>query len=386
MAAKIVLLLLSISVFYTIFHFAEINGAQKLSLGAIDSKKLPGTNEPLRTVYTGVESIDGLLTVLTTFFWPLADASDPALFLHSIGFSGTFGSAWVLVTLESWRKGNSWTFAAFPMIFGLVAQVLTFAFATPLYCIIQLLTSATARKPSFETIKAPRAVLNALPFIFILGYVVPSALMTLPRSETITADLKQIFIAAWQPWPAYVAILSTVVHLVLSPFVADDQSADSGRATLRALRRVYAFAFANTAITHLISWVVTLATVISPAIVDGQYRELLHPLRVHEIPLPWATPLLQVETLAEGVHAFLRWDYLIGSAGVLVWSISLYKSAHLTAYGRVGWFGLVVKTVLLSVFAGPVGAAVELMWERDELVFNELGGLKKEVSKQKKSS
>ncbi|KAI9038266.1 uncharacterized protein KD926_010922 [Aspergillus affinis] len=386
MAAKIILLLLSISVFYTIFYFAEINGAHKLSLDAIAAKKLPGTDETLRTVYTGFEGLDRLLTVLTTFFWPMADGSHPGLTLHSIGFSGTFGSAWVLVTLESWRRGNSWTFAAFPTIFGLTAQVLTFAFATPLYCLVQLLTSTTARKPTVETIRVPRAVLNALPFVFIIGYTVPSTLMILPLSETITADLKQIFIAIWQPWPAYIAILSTLVHFVFTPFIANDRSTDGGRATLRAFRRVYAFAFANTAITHLISWIVTLATVVAPAVIDDSYKESLHPLNVYDIPLPWGSPLLQVETLGQGVHAFLRWDYLIGSAGVLAWAISLYKASHLAVYGRVGWFGLVVKTVLLSVFTGPVGAAVELMWERDELVFNEMGGVKREVSKQKKSS
>lgn len=112
MAAKILLPLLSLSVFYTIFYYAEINGAHKLSLEAVGSKLLPETNEPLRTIYTGVEGLDRLLTVLTTFFWPMADCSHPALMLHSIGFSGAFGSGWILVTLESWRRGNSRTLAA----------------------------------------------------------------------------------------------------------------------------------------------------------------------------------------------------------------------------------------------------------------------------------
>lgn len=154
---------------------------------------------------------------------------------------------------------------------------------------------------------------------------------------------------------------------------------------MRSLRKVYAFAFANAAVGHLISWIVTLATVVAPPIFNETYRESLHPFKVHHIPSPWALPVVQVESLAEGVHAFLRWDYLIGSAGVLIWTISLYKPAHLAARGRVGWFDLVVKTVLLSVVSGPVGAAVELMWERDELAFNELGGPRKYVSKQKKA-
>ncbi|KAA8642034.1 hypothetical protein EYZ11_006445 [Aspergillus tanneri] len=386
MVAKLVLPALCLSVFYAIFYFGEINGLHRLALQSIESKTLPGSNQPLRTTYTGVEKLDELLTALTVFFWPTTDGNNEALTLHSLGFSGTFGSAWVLVTLESWRRGNIWTLPAFPAIFGLTAQVLTFAFATPLYCFVQLLSSISVRKPTPDNIRIPRAVLNAIPFVFIIGYIVPSTLMILPESEHVTADLKQIFIAIWQPWPAYVAILLTIANVLFSPFVSNDYSIEGGRATLRALRRVYAFAFANAAISHLVSWIVSLATVAAPALFEERFRTTLHPLNVYDIPLPWASPALQVQSVGQGVHAFLRWDYLIGSAGVLVWAISLYKSAHLSVYGKVGWFGLVVKTALLTVFAGPVGTAVELIWERDELVFNELGGLKREASKQKKTS
>lgn len=272
------------------------------------------------------------------------------------------------------------------MIFGLTAQVLTFAFATPLYAAVQVYTSVTARKPNPDNIRVPRAVLNAMPFVFVLGYMVPTNLLIVPLSETMTIDLKQVCIAIWQPWPAYVSILLTIAHIVFSPFVSNDRNPEGGRATLRALRRVYAFAFANAALTHLISWTVSLATLAVPAMFDERFLGPLHPAKVFEVPLPWATPVPQVRDIGEGVHAFLRWDYIIGSAGVLVWAVSLYRAAHRVVYGKVGCFGLVVKTALLTVLAGPTGAAVELMWERDELVFNEMGGVKREAPKAKKAS
>ena len=112
MAAKLVLPLLSASVFYAIFYFALVNGLRDLGDECVANKTLPGTDFPLRTVYTGVGKVDELLTLLTTFFWPVTDGFHPALLLHSIAFSGTFCSAWVLVTLESWRKGNRGTILA----------------------------------------------------------------------------------------------------------------------------------------------------------------------------------------------------------------------------------------------------------------------------------
>lgn len=109
---RYILFSLSAFVFYAIFYFSYINGLEELGHKAMDSGKLPGLNEPLRTLYTGVEPIDRLLTQLTTFFYPALDGQSPTLLLHSIGFAGTFGAAWTLVVLESWRRGNAGTVAA----------------------------------------------------------------------------------------------------------------------------------------------------------------------------------------------------------------------------------------------------------------------------------
>jgi len=109
---KYVLFSLSAFVFYAIFYFAKANGLDALGQQTIASGKLPGLNEPLRNFYTGVEPIDRILTLLTVFFYPTLDGQSPGLLLHSIGFSGTFGAAWTLVVLESWRKGNAGTVAA----------------------------------------------------------------------------------------------------------------------------------------------------------------------------------------------------------------------------------------------------------------------------------
>jgi hypothetical protein len=103
---------LSAFVFYAIFYFAKVNGLDALGHKTIESGRLPGLDEPLRTFYTGVEPIDRILTLLTVFFYPTLDGQSPGLLLHSIGFSGTFGAAWILVVLESWRKGNAGTVAA----------------------------------------------------------------------------------------------------------------------------------------------------------------------------------------------------------------------------------------------------------------------------------
>lgn len=264
-----------------------------------------------------------------------------------------------------------------PAIFGLAAQLMTFAFATPLICGLQLACSITASRPHANNIRVPRVVLSVLPAIFVIGFMIPTHAMVLPAPDVISVDMKQIAIAIWQPWPAYVSILTTVAYYVLSPFFRNDQ-----RASLSSLRWVYAFAFANASLSHLVSWIVSLATVIAPGLFNDRFLDHLHPSKVFSIPLPWSG--LKVDTVADGVHVFLRWDYMIGSAGVLIWALTLYAVAHKQILSVVSWPTLLLKVGLLTALTGPTGAAVELMWERDELVFRETDS--KLVSKTKKSS
>ncbi|KAJ5291805.1 hypothetical protein N7478_001056 [Penicillium angulare] len=376
---RAVLFSLSAFVCYAIFYFSHANGLNELAFKAIASGKLPGNNEPLRTVYTGVEHIDKLLTVLTTFFYPVLDGQDATLFLHSIGFSGTFGATWTLVVLESWRKGNSGTIAAYPTIFGLMAQVFTFAFATPLVCALQLGCSITARRPHAENIRVPRVVLAVIPTVFIIGFLVPTNLMALPAPEIIPVDWKQIAIASWHPWPAYVSILTTVAYYVLGPFFSNNH-----RASMSGLRWVYASAFIHASLSHLVTLVLSVGTVVAPALFDDRFVVALHPCKVYSFPLPWSG--LTVDTVAEGVHVFLRWDYMIGSAGILLWALKLHIVAQRQIVSGVSWLSLLFKVGLLTALTGPAGAAVELMWERDELVFRETGGSRQQVTTAKKSS
>ncbi|KAJ5199737.1 hypothetical protein N7491_009466 [Penicillium cf. griseofulvum] len=376
---RYVLFSLSALVFYTVFYFASINGLDALARKSLESGTLPSINAPLRTVYTGVEAVDHVLALLTVFFYPTLDGHNPGLLLHGVEFSGTFGATWTLIVLESWRKGNAGTVAAYPTIFGLVAQVFTFAFGIPLTCGLQLGCSITARRPNADNIRVPRAVLAALPLIFVVGYMVPTVVMALPAPLVISVDLKQVAIAIWHPWPAYVSILTTVAYFTLSPFLSNNH-----RASMSSLRWVYAFAFVNASLSHIVSWVVSLATVIVPVLFKDRFLDSLHPANVFSVPLPWSG--LTVDNVGDGVHVFLRWDHMIGSAGVLIWAISLYTVAHKQLPSTFSWPSLLVKVALLTILAGPAGAAVELIWERDELVFTETGGSKHQVSKAKKST
>lgn len=106
--APLALLGLALSVPYFIGYLSHANGLLPLVDTIVASGKLPdGT--PIRTHWFGLPNLDRLTTALVAFFWPAAAALHPALLVHSIAFSGTFGATFALMTLESWRSGNAWT-------------------------------------------------------------------------------------------------------------------------------------------------------------------------------------------------------------------------------------------------------------------------------------
>ncbi|KAH8689516.1 hypothetical protein BGW36DRAFT_390989 [Talaromyces proteolyticus] len=352
---------------FAIFAFSDRNGTLKLVEHFGTSKVLPGSGEPLKTSFTGIEPIDRLLATLTVFFIPVVDGSNPSLLLHSVNFTGAFGSAWVLVVLEAWRKGNSGKLFSFPSIFGIGAQVATFAVSTPLYLGLQLLGSNTSFQPTAKNIAIPSAVVKSIPLIFVLAYQVPSLAMLIPAPGTITFDQKQLLIALWQPWPVYVSILTTVVSLVCT-----SSGSDSSPSQLRkSLRTVYTFALANASLNHVITWTISLTSVVKPEFFSEKYLSLLHPSQVFGPYNPFANADLQVQDIGQGVHIFLQWDFLAGTFGVLFWAASVNALARSKVQGKIGWIGFLFKIANFLLLTGPVGTAVQLVWERDELVLED---------------
>jgi hypothetical protein len=72
----------------------------------IGPRLLPGTNESLKTSYTGIPKLDDRLTVLVLFFWEMVDGSKPNASLLCFHFVGQIVAGWGLCMMESLRTGN----------------------------------------------------------------------------------------------------------------------------------------------------------------------------------------------------------------------------------------------------------------------------------------
>ncbi|OKL61251.1 hypothetical protein UA08_03389 [Talaromyces atroroseus] len=372
LAAKYYLALLfplfSVFASFAIFTFSKENGVLDLLEGFGKQKTLPSASgsEALKTSYTGIEAIDEILTVLTLFFAPVVDGSNASLALHSFAFSGAFGSAWILAVLESWRAGSSRKFVSFPSIFGIVAQVMTYAVSAPLFLGLQLLFSDVSLQPTARNIAIPTAVVKAIPAVFIVAYILPTYSMLLPAPGIVTFEQKQTLIALWQLWPAYVSFLLTLVSILFS-----STSSATPSQLRKSLRATYTFALSYAAISHVAAWSISLATIATPMIFSTEYLHSLHPSQVFGLRNPFTSADFKVDSASEGVHIFLQWDNIIGSLAVLLWAVIANVSAHRKTEGQVGWLCLLFQISTSLALTGPIGTAVRLVWERDELVFEE---------------
>ncbi|KAL1875629.1 hypothetical protein Plec18167_005565 [Paecilomyces lecythidis] len=341
---------------------------------------MPGGDGPIKTNLTGIKTLDeNLLIHLNAFFLRVVDGKAPDLSLYAFAFTGSFGAAWILITVEGWRKGNAGTLMSFVFGFGFLAQTITYALSMTLYCMLNLWESRTISNLTFEKITIPQIISNTLPVALAVGYFIPTALLAVPTS-ILNMDMKQSFLATWQVWPLTVSFLITLVKYFLPDSTSVDNINDR-RDNIRSLRYLYAFAFVCAAIPHLAAWSISLATVIYPGLFNAEYVEKLHPQRVFVNQIP--SNSVRVSSVEEGSLWFLQWDNIIGSISLMLWAVALYQKAHAEAKIRVNAVEVGFKTCLLLVLAGPVGAAVELMWERDELVSShELGaGVESAVKK-----
>lgn len=238
----------------------------------------------------------------------------------------------------------------------------------PLYVAFHLVTSPTANAPSAANVNAPLVQLKALSLSVIIGYIVPSLFLVFPETWAGYLPSKQERIAFWQAWPVYVWMAQSSICKFVN-LVHTDPGPDStvkARNARTSLRYVYAFAYTCAATTHISSAAISLGAWAVPGLFNPELVSALQPAQVFQPVLPWSSA--RPESLATGALWFLQWDHLIGAGAVLLWSISLYLTAHSARKINVSVPTLVMKVVTVSAASGLAGAAVELMWERDELL------------------
>lgn len=247
------------------------------------------------------------------------------------------------------------------------------AIMTPLYLTWNLLLSPLVKNSGAAAFAVDAADTTALLVSFVLAYIAPLVVIGLPMPALISPVIKQTVIAWYQQWNVYIALVHFVVCAVIRRMKKSSSSSSSARRSRHRL--IYAFAFSLAFIPHFVTVTLACTAASFPGLFAGNVGAMLVPRSVFIPPSPWSD--LQAPSLAEGCKWLLQWDFILGSMAMLCWAGCQYlnvcarvRNFHGVQDNGFFWTSLVPKVVFFALLAGPVGAAVELMWERDELLFD----------------
>lgn len=253
-------------------------------------------------------------------------------------------------------------------------QNFTLACFGPIFFAIHLSTSPTSqsknasREQRARSLAIPSRQSIAIPPSIFLGYVIPSILLSLPSPGVASYAGQQAAVAVWTPFPVWVGLVQLILAWIdsqvsLPPSISAASTEGLLSRDLKAMRPVYIFALIGSAIVHTSCIAVSSSTVLFPALFQAKYLSEFGP---PNLLFPSNT---SVETIGAGVLNFMQWDQWIGYLAVLVWALSLLKAdEEVTSKTLILW---IVEAAVASLLAGPGGAAVWLIWKRDEMV---LGG------------
>ncbi|KAF9452848.1 hypothetical protein P691DRAFT_149950 [Macrolepiota fuliginosa MF-IS2] len=313
---------------YTIGHLFTSGLASKISSQCssqgISSYALP---------YINVPSLDQQLCGLVVFFHEAMVPGDSLTFLYY--FIGVGAIFTVAPAVESYRTNRS-IFIAFPVLFGLLSQVLTIGATVPLYWLVFFLSGGRAKFD--QAIPVTRAHAEAIIFGLFAGAAIPSICMVVMQDPTVTA--------IWQPYPAYVSV-ATLLHLA----IRRPNHAQSGFSILQLF---YLAAFVLASSLHF--------AVLWPRLDDLE--------AIKAFLLPVTTPIINADGPAQVLN-FLKWDFTFGmvSMGIAqLWFVSeLIEIPFILFWYLVAipFFGLGAAVIAVNLWReGQIGDRLAIAKEK----------------------
>ncbi|KAF4612950.1 hypothetical protein D9613_010905 [Agrocybe pediades] len=369
------MIVLAVSSVYFILVLQFLNGTMDIleSYAGHLPPTPAGDAVPLRLKFTSTP-LDGLVSRLTPFYWPLITGAMPELNLVGIYMGAQVVASEVLLLVDGERTGNRGRIFSYSTIWSLVWQNVPWGLVQPIYNAIHLITGP-AKPPSTVSVSGNVKAISTIPWAITIGYIVPSVLMSLPSPQLISHETHQAFLFIWQFFPLWVGL----AHVVLKAFVGF--SSDSQRTSLSALRRTYAFGLVVAGASHFSILFYVLALTFGPPNVKGIITSVIPPSFVPTNPSlvfspfpPFTSPQAKVSRVEVGIASLLQYDTIFAGFSSLL--LASYLASRVSGTSSSGGF---VRAVAYTLLFGPCGAALAVMWKKDEGVFAaERKGLKTE--------
>ncbi|KAI0180778.1 hypothetical protein GGR52DRAFT_5105 [Hypoxylon sp. FL1284] len=357
---------------------------------------LPGSSNEILTIYTGIGFLDKLLTLATVMFANVTDGSSPQLSLYAFHFGGQYLAILVVIAIEGLRSGNQSNPLRFFSIWGCLMQATSYGCTMPLYAIIHLTTSHVSHEVGPSLLEAIPTInsreLSVLPQGLVIGYVIPAILMSVPLFSN---PVHQWFGGLWQGSPLWAMLVQKLLSsrpkrrpqsqsydvwrdARMSQSTPKDQTIRYSQSPVSSARteekgllaKAYLFAFVWCVLSQIIPLILIAAVRVRPSAFHPDLYDAWALSKVFVPPPFWSTK--KMESMAAGMHDFFLYDQYVGSTAAIVWSTALYINSREAPMKMKSWAKLAFVITALSLFTGPAGAVVWLMWERDRFILSVL--------------
>jgi len=234
----------------------------------------------------------------------------------------------------------------------------------PIYFAIYLWTSPIAQGGSSKSLARSLSIdpidLAVLPIALTIGFITPTILAAIPP-PLVTTVLQQQLLLLWQGFPIWTALCQYFLSKVSLIVRQSSQNTKSSRAeTNKLLRRAYAFTLSVTALIRITTIILAITASVRPEFFSLPSGEVVG-LKTVFLPLsPFSNA--KVERLAEGCLNLLQHDMYFACGAGVIWATVMLCRIHPES---TRW-GSAMKALVLSILVGPGGAALALVWERDE--------------------
>lgn len=238
----------------------------------------------------------------------------------------------------------------------------------PLFFILHLTTSPVVKNPKDWNLILDQPIRLAIaPMAALIGFGIPSAMMALPAPGFQSFNAKLTWTGIQQGWPLWIFFAQKLLESAAAyfdPMVVMRTEKQKRTETVKYMRRAYLFALGASAGAHLLYVGLGLAAWLVPGALSTKLVVQLQPENFFVPPNPFGDE--KASTLPNGALWFLQWDIIVGVLSTMIWGVAVRLSAQGKVDSFGAWISALVKYGAIGAVAGPSGAAVVAIWNRDE--------------------
>ncbi|EMD91117.1 hypothetical protein COCC4DRAFT_167226 [Bipolaris maydis ATCC 48331] len=371
--AAIFCMLLAVLGFKSLHLFATSNGLLGHLERIITNKSTPA-GKPLRNLTTGgrFPRIDLQLNAVATFLLlSCEDYSELDVNLVGFWFDLSWGPSWILIVLESFREYSRSRLMSWIAIPGLFIFNQSHAIFTSLYLAIRLIVAVPATTE--ESLMIDAIHVHAIPWSFLLGYILPISLMALPGVTIYNLNTQHTLASFYQQWHLYISLVHALLVTLWTHTGSMGRFEDEdSKTSLSTVRPVYVLAFTMAVISVwgpiLVSLTIRALHRIRKARPSSYKNLQLSSIFIP--PSPWSN--LKCKNAFEGGKWLLQWDGIVGGLSSAVWAVALYAEARSAVEPQEALGSFCTRLMWYMVLGGPIGVATGALWERDMLVLQRI--------------